>query len=142
MPEQGGGAHPEEVLQRYCRAMDSRDLELFKSCFTDNYVVEMGESTWGPEDELKSVDNMFHSPSVRNIDLAVDLDSAVTKPAGPQTWVIDNAQWRMTLLTLEKGKEKTVNVVSTCRLTIVWDPEHGCRISHWLIKPPENPPTK
>ena len=136
--EQKGGAHPEVVFDRLMRAYETRDLELLKSCFTEDYVFEWGPGeSWGLKDEVLTEEHLFSSKLVTYVTLKIDYEHATVRQLSPDTWIFDNFAADLAIGYTEDGKSK-VNAVSnpagkeSMTVRLVAGPEPSYRICHWL----------
>lgn len=138
-----GDAHPEEVFARLTKAYADRDLDLWKSCFTDDYVFEpesgWGGEVWTLEEERASTANMFRSPKIVHLTFTILDDQAVSRRSGPNEWILDRVPADLTVDYLEGGKVEQTRVTgpgpSCFTIRLVAGPRPEYRICHWLLRP-------
>ncbi len=136
-PEQKGGAHPETVFERLSQAYRSRDLDLYKACFTDDFIFESGEGgpTLTKDADAKTVGYMFKDPTITGIDYTFKLDAVTINEIAPDTWILEGVIPHAVIGRLKNGKNQDLIVQgapNATRVTVRWDSAHGYRIAHWL----------
>jgi beta-lactamase regulating signal transducer with metallopeptidase domain len=139
-----GDAHPQEVFARLIRAFADRDLELYTTCFTDDFVFERGEgsgNTWNLDAERTSTGNMFRAPSVVGVTMTILDDQAVTRRSGPNEWIVDRVSVDITVDYLKDGKVEQMKVgddepgLHCFTIRRIDGPQPEYRICHWLNIP-------
>lgn len=139
-----GDAHPEVVFARLIQAYADRNLELYMTCFTDDFVFEHGEGTgniWNLDAERTSTGNMFRAPYVVRATMTILDDQAVTRRSGPNEWMIDRVSVDITVGYLKDGKVEQMKVgddepgLHRFTIRLIDGPQPEYRICHWLNIP-------
>ena len=135
-----GAAHPEVVFARLMQAYANRDLDLWRSCFTDDFIYEFGEggTTLNLDYERAITERMFLSPKVVRLTLKILADHAVTRQSGPNNWIIDGVSSGLTVDALEDGKSQQYNTsdanIHCFTIRRIAGPTLDYRICHWLYR--------